>query len=376
MRIALLCPDVSSNALVRTYPIAKVLERRHKLQVLGFRFGTDVFAPYRDEFTYQTLEARRLPAFLSQARDLARHVHADAVYVFKPIASSLWVGLWARKIHRIPLILDIEDWETGWYYDTPWQHRLRHLLHVERPNGFFWTWLTEKAVHTADEVFVVSRFLQSRFGGTLLVHGADTSAFDPSRWRGAEARARLGLPDGRYVVFAGTPHPRKGLEDLLDAAALVGDAKLRVLVVGSFHRDDDYRRRLLDRHAERLVMIGPRPHREMPLYLAAADVVALPQRPSRASRAQVPGKLFEAMAMARPVLATAVSDLPEILDGCGVVVPTGAIDALAAGLAGLLERPDEAHDLGERARRRCQTYYSWDAMEGVLAGRLAKWERS
>ena len=60
MRIALVCPDVSSNSLVRMYPIAKVLARRHELQVLGFEFGGGIFEPYRDEFDYETIAARRM----------------------------------------------------------------------------------------------------------------------------------------------------------------------------------------------------------------------------------------------------------------------------------------------------------------------------
>src|SRR5678815_4612016 len=102
MRIALLCPNVSSNSLVRTYPIAKVLARRHELQVLGFDFGGGIFGPYRDEFAYETTVARRMPYFVAQIREMARQVQADAVYAFKPIPSSFWVGLMAKRLHGIP----------------------------------------------------------------------------------------------------------------------------------------------------------------------------------------------------------------------------------------------------------------------------------
>ena len=90
MRIAVVCANASSNSMVRVYPIARVLARRHRLQVTGFRSGPDVFPPYADEFTYETLMQRRLPAFLGQVRALARRIEADAVLAFKPLASSLW----------------------------------------------------------------------------------------------------------------------------------------------------------------------------------------------------------------------------------------------------------------------------------------------
>ena len=110
------------------------------------------------------------------------------------------------------------------------------------------------------------------------------------------------------------------------------------------------------------------------LFLAIAHVVVLPQRVTHETMAQIPGKVFEAMAMARPIVATSVSDLPEILDGCGIVIPSGAVAHLAAALDRILSRPDEAQDLGREARKRCQDHYSWDAMERILDDELQKWD--
>lgn len=148
MKIALLCPDASSNPLVRTYPIARVLQRRHELQVLGFRSGPEIFAPYRDAFEYETTLVRRMPAFLGQVRAMAARVRADAVYAFKPLATSLWAGLLARRRLGIPLFLDVEDWEFGAYLDGTWRDRLHHLAHLERPDGFLWTRCSRNRLHT------------------------------------------------------------------------------------------------------------------------------------------------------------------------------------------------------------------------------------
>ena len=97
-----------------------------------------------------------------------------------------------------------------------------------------------------------------------------------------------------------------------------------------------------------------------------ADVVALPQRDTRETDAQVPGKIYEAMAMARPILGTDVSDIPEILDGCGKIVAAEDTAALEAGLAELLDDPTGAARLGAAARERCIERYSWDAMGQIL----------
>ena len=370
LRIVCLSADASSNSLVRLYPIAKVLARRHDVVVAGFRSGDAIFDPYRDEFEYRTIRARTLPAFGRQAAGLARRLQADLVYAFKPLSTSLWPGLALRRSLDVPLVVDIEDWELGWYLDRAPLDILKHLAHAERANGLLWTAFNERLVPYADRVTVVSRFLQGRFGGALLPHGADTTEFDPSRWSRDEALEQLALPDAEYVVFTGTPMRSKGVEEVLLAIEQLDRPQTRMLIVGSFQHDPDFAEVLRRRFGDRLVLMGARPHHEMPMFLRIASVVALAQRPGRETTAQVPGKVYEAMAMGCPILATAVSDLPEILSGCGAVVTPANQPALVAKLAELLADGDGAMRLGVAARRRCIECYSWDAMECILDGEV------
>jgi glycosyltransferase involved in cell wall biosynthesis len=127
----------------------------------------------------------------------------------------------------------------------------------------------------------------------------------------------------------------------------------------------------------RVRVVGEIPFDDVPRVLAAADVVAVPQRATTDTIGQVPAKLIDAMAMARPIVATDVSMIPAILDGCGVVVPPGDPPALAKAVADLLADPSRAGDLGRRARERCIAHYSFAAaratlfplIEGVVRGR-------
>ena len=96
------------------------------------------------------------------------------------------------------------------------------------------------------------------------------------------------------------------------------------------------------------------------------DPVAVPQRATTDTVGQVPAKIFDAMALARPVVSTSVSMIPEILDGCGVVVPPDDPPALAAALARLLATPAEARAMGLRARARCEEQYSFRAARARL----------
>ena len=86
--------------------------------------------------------------------------------------------------------------------------------------------------------------------------------------------------------------------------------------------------------------------------------------------------MFDAMAMARPVVSTSVGDIPEILSGCGWVVNPESPAALASALTEVFDDPSAARIRGRRAREKCVREYSWDAMESALASVFAPFEEA
>jgi glycosyltransferase involved in cell wall biosynthesis len=72
------------------------------------------------------------------------------------------------------------------------------------------------------------------------------------------------------------------------------------------------------------------------------------------------------MALGRPIVSTRVSMIPEILEGCGLLMAPGDAGALGRAIERLLDRPDEARSLGAAARRRAVERYSFEAGRGAL----------
>ena len=111
--------------------------------------------------------------------------------------------------------------------------------------------------------------------------------------------------------------------------------------------------------------------KKVPEFLSIADIFAIPQDNSLSSVGQIPAKVFDAMAMAKPIITTNVSDLPFILNGCGWIVKSGNPLQLAEKIEYVLNNPKEAQDIGLKARKRCIELYSLNVMKESVLGILS-----
>jgi len=158
-------------------------------------------------------------------------------------------------------------------------------------------------------------------------------------------RRDLGLSPAAVVLYSGNFEPYQGVELLVDATPEVPG--IQVLFMGGEEAEiERLRARARDLGvAERCVFAGKRPPSELPLFLAAASVLASPRRKGT----NTPFKLYTYLASGRPIVATRIASHTQVLDdGLAFLVdPTPA--ALAAGLRAALERPDDARARADRA---------------------------
>lgn len=374
MKISLLVNDLSGNCLVRTYPIAKVLERHYEIELIGPAYAGEVFKPYQGEFHYKADYYEegwwdtRWKRVFSLPRSIVKPlgmISGDVVYAFKPRPSSFGVGLLSKALGGRPLVLDIEDWEAYDFYAASLKRNFRKLISIGDPANPWYMMSLEPLTKLADEITVVSNFLQNRFGGIKLPHGADSDFFDPGRYDRERLRREWRVEDKKVVLFTGKATPHKGLKELAEALEIIGSSGVILMIVGP---DSEYLNNIKKTiAAERLMHIPPQPHVLMPEFLSLADLVVLPQLDTSFAAAQVPGKIFEAMAMAKPIIATKISDLPEILQDCGWIANSANPELLAELIQSVFDHPAEAVRMGEKAREKCMGYYSWDAMDKTLS---------
>jgi sugar transferase (PEP-CTERM/EpsH1 system associated) len=140
--------------------------------------------------------------------------------------------------------------------------------------------------------------------------------------------------------------------------------KARFAIVG--RRPSDVVKRLA---GPRTIVTGAVP--DVRAWLAAADVVAAPLRIARG----IQNKVLEAMAMARPVVASpAAFEGIEAEPGRHLFVAETA-EAQAEAISGLLDDPQRARVLGQAARRRMEQVYRWDARLAPLGDIVGAGER-
>jgi len=172
--------------------------------------------------------------------------------------------------------------------------------------------------------------------------------------------------DGFVVSYVGSFGPHRGLETLVDAmpalARAVPDARLLLVGSGSDRYERGLRERVAERGvADRVTFTGWVEFEAVPGYVAASDVCAVPHRRTEHTETTVPHKLFQYMALARPVLVTDVGPLGRIVReaDCGVVVADGDGEGAAEALAGLAGDPERARRLGENGQRAVDARFNW-----------------
>lgn len=196
---------------------------------------------------------------------------------------------------------------------------------------------------------------------SVVYDGVDLADFKPAAEARSRCRQELGLAKGQVLIgLIGQIIPRKGIADFIKAAGLVKEKErsCRFIVVGGIMDHDYFKTKvkpLCDQPDLKKSVILTGFKEDVSSYLATMDIFV------SASHAEPFGLVnIEAMAMAKPVVATAVGGQPEIvIDGeTGLLVPPGSAKELAAAILKLVNDPELRQRLGQAGYKRVQASFS------------------
>ncbi|WP_206688460.1 glycosyltransferase [Cyanobacterium stanieri] len=381
LKISIIVSDLSSSGsgrwggAVRPFLLAKALQKMgHQVKIFGLGFGVQT-PQFSKDIPIVYIPSEYHSGIIDASKELISQIDGDILYAIKPKTTSFGLAIIKKLTSGCPLILDIDDWEMSWFGGDKWKFGfkpIKFIKEIVKEDGalrypdhpLYLRWL-EKFISYADAVTTHNTFLQKKFGGVYIPQGKDLELFNPSKFDPITCKRKYGLENYRVLMFPGAPRPYKGLEDLLEAMDLLQWEDLKLVIVGGSPYDD-YDKYLQERWSKWIISIPPQPFEQMPEIISCADVMVIPQRKTPETIAQFPLKLTDAMAMAKPILATRVGDIPEVLQDTGYLVNPQSPEDLAQGIKTIFQGYQTAIDKGLKARERYFKYYSQEQMVFML----------
>jgi colanic acid biosynthesis glycosyl transferase WcaI len=196
----------------------------------------------------------------------------------------------------------------------------------------------------------------------------DVARINP-KFDGSAFRDQLAIPsDARVVLFSGSMGGKQGLMAIPAVAKMLAARKDIVFVVSG----DGVMKPVLQRAAAELpnVRFLPlQPIERLGELLCLGDIHLLPQN-AEATDLVLPSKLSGMLASGRPIITLSESgtELHSVVSQCGLVVPPGNHEALAAAVVRLADDVAARREFGRRARVYAESHFEIDAVLGRLFG--------
>ena len=302
---------------------------------------------------FERRRAHRAALSVAKVVSAARRCRASLIH--SNDMPSYQPGGFAARILRIPAVthLRFPDSSTGYR----WFLRPRFAMAIFISEAF-----KTAALDEAPDVFG---------DRTTVLYDAVESQPLWSPEERASRRQELGLPNDRPVIaIAGQVAEVKGIWEFVEAAQLLRDTRATFAVLGDDLRTKGAVRAEMEARvaalglSDRFRFLGYRS--DAPQTVQAFDIVAVPSHVEPFGLSSL-----EAMATGRPVVATRVGGIPEVVvDGrTGLLVPPKDAPALAQGLRRLLENQALRDEMGIEGRRRAGSVFGLNT-HGAGLGRL------
>jgi glycosyltransferase involved in cell wall biosynthesis len=269
----------------------------------------------------------------------------DIIVGYSWDASGLEPIVRAGNQKGIPVVFDVVEWPDSFYFKGGYLHPL------------YWSkeWAMRRTNFKASALITISSYLfcfyAQRAMKAVRIPAITCVPSSPSPRTAKPANSPFSL------MYVGSPTPKDGVFDMLEAVRLLlkRNRAVSLTVVGDRGRgvnesmEEIVNREPLMRDA--VYFTGWVQQERVPEHLAQSDALILARPAGRFAEAGFPTKLAEYMASARPVVVTAVGDIPEYVhDGVhGVVVRPGDPSVLADGIERVMDLPDHGASWGEAA---------------------------
>lgn len=208
----------------------------------------------------------------------------------------------------------------------------------------------------------------------VLPNGVDPTLFRPGS-RQNDVRREYGWGDRFVVLYLGTHGMAHALDKVLQSARLLqNDRRILFAFVGEGAEKDALRRVAREMALPNVQFIDAQPKARVPSFYAACDLGLVPLRRASLFQDVLPSKIFEYLAMERPIVLSVGGDAKKLVEaaGAGEYVPPEDPEALALAVRRLAEDPERRAAMGRRGREYVLAHFDRSRLAerylGILRG--------
>jgi len=278
----------------------------------------------------------------------------DAVHAFRALPEGFVAWTVARLTFRPVVIYAHGEELTSWGHGGKYRAMCFVLRHADQ--------IIANSEHTCATLLAMG---VNAAHITIIYPGVDVTVFRP----GLDARSMrdsLGIcPDDKLVFSVGRLSRRKGFDQMIRAVArLRGEGIPLRYVIAGIGEDADYLDELIAEHQVQDIThrIGAVNANDLPRWLNACDVFAMPNRDINGDNEGFGMVFIEAAACGKPSLAGEAGGTGSAVlhNQTGLRVDGESVDAVAGGLRSLLTQPELTREFGQRALLRVEREFAWE----------------
>ncbi len=337
-----------------------------------------VFEGYRNQLLAQTetvdgIRVVRVWTWIAPNKGMLRRILNYLSYMVSAVWSALWLprpdvvvstspqffcgwaGVWYHWLKRVPFVLEIRDiWPESIAAVGAMQKGIATRL-LE--------WLERRMYLAADHIVTVGHGYQDQIsakvpvGGriSVVMNGVDSDFFSP-RPADTTFLSKWNLSDKFVCSYVGTIGMAHGLEVVIRAARTLQDKGRRdivFLIVGDGARREELQRLAAQEGvADQIIFTGRMSRDQMPTVLASSDACLVHLRKTELFETVVPSKIFETMAMGRPIIMGVRGESREIVRAAhaGLEMEPESDSDLVSCLLQLADNPALRQELSSSAR--------------------------
>ena len=305
--------------------------------------------------------------------------------------SSFWLGLGVKNVDLVwgtspPIFQGVTAWALARFKGAKFLFEVRDLWpQFAIAVGVLTNpvliraseWLERFLYRHADRVMVNSPGFREHVEGRgakrveLVPNGADPSMFDPAD-RGITFRQSHDLTSEFMVMYAGAHGMSNDLGVVLEAAKLLEGADIQIVLLGDGKEKANLQARADEMNLGNVTFAPSVPKTEMPGALAAADACIAILKPLEEYKTTYPNKVFDYMAVGRPVALAIDGVIREVVEtaGCGIFAEPGNPAALAEAIRKLAADKEKARTMGLAGRKYLEQHFSRAVIGEKLIGLL------